>query len=494
MKNRTKKILIVLSVLAILVGIGHIAVNSLLDPDKYLATMAGVLKDATGLDLKTKSGASIRLLPMPSITVSGVSLSGPEGLIAQVDGIRARIRLRPLFNKELLVSELRLDNPVFTLVRNEKGNLNITASSGKKKSEEKSKKNEKLALATVAVEKVMIRKGHFTYQDHKSKFNMETENITADAGPLMVISNNRLVLNSLTRWLREAPISGKLNVAQTKIRKRHIEDIAFSFTNENGIIRTEDLSYRQAGAVGSGKAVWDTLAPEPFIDAVTEIAGMDLASLSKNLYDGEETVTGRASFVSELHFQWTKAKNRWRGLSGEFTMVSDGMSLTDVDLEDLLDTFEKSRIDIVEIGEYMVFGLFEPVLTGSFSQVMASHREGQSEIRQLHSQWKIQKGIARTADVAFATRKYRVAMQGQIDLVGRVFKDFTIAVVDKNGCKRFGQTVSGSMDGSKKNVATFVVDTVTHPVASFIKKGIGMIFDCDVFYAGKVAHPVSAEY
>jgi AsmA protein len=118
--------------------------------------------------------------------------------------------------------------------------------------------------------------------------------------------------------------------------------------------------------------------------------------------------------------------------------------------------------------------------------------DGRSEIRTLVSDWKVERGVALSQDVAMATNENRVALQGGLDFVKERFDDVTVALIDAKGCIKAQQKIHGPF---KKPVVEkpSTLKSLTGPLVRLLEK-VGRLFPggegaCDVFYAGSVAAP-----
>jgi hypothetical protein len=93
-------------------------------------------------------------------------------------------------------------------------------------------------------------------------------------------------------------------------------------------------------------------------------------------------------------------------------------------------------------------------------------------------------------DVAMATTKNRIALQGGLDFVNERFVDVTVAAIDAAGCARVRQAIRGSF--AKPVVEKpRVLTALAGPVVKLYRR-MRHIFPagpCEVFYSGSVAPP-----
>ncbi|MBU1664003.1 MAG: AsmA family protein, partial [Gammaproteobacteria bacterium] len=162
------------------------------------------------------------------------------------------------------------------------------------------------------------------------------------------------------------------------------------------------------------------------------------------------------------------------------------------DLDQSFALFESSQnFSLADVGAYLVTGPLGLLLTKGydFARVVQG-TGGQSEIRTLVSDWKVEQGVARARDVAMATKENRVALRGALDLANERFADVTLAWIDTQGCAKVRQKIRGPF---RKPVVErpSTLQSLAGPVLKLLKQARGLFPGeaCEVFYAGSVAPP-----
>jgi AsmA protein len=115
---------------------------------------------------------------------------------------------------------------------------------------------------------------------------------------------------------------------------------------------------------------------------------------------------------------------------------------------------------------------------------------GNARITTLVSNWKVERGVAQAKDVAMATAKNRIALQGGLDFVHGQFADVTVAVIDAKGCARVRQAIHGSFANpvvEKPRILT----SLAGPVLKLYRRArrVFPAAPCEPFYSGSVAAP-----
>ena len=190
--------------------------------------------------------------------------------------------------------------------------------------------------------------------------------------------------------------------------------------------------------------------------------------------------------------QGKTVKNMRQTLQGQVSLRGKNLVLKGRDLDQEFDRFESSQtFNLVDVGAFFFAGPVGLVVTKgyNFASVLQGSA-GRSVIRTLVSDWKVERGVALSRDVAIATTRNRVALQGGLDFVNERFDDVTVALIDDKGCIRAQQTIHGAFKKPVvENPSTF--KALTGPVVRLLKQ-VGHLFpggECEVFYAGSVAPP-----
>jgi hypothetical protein len=108
-----------------------------------------------------------------------------------------------------------------------------------------------------------------------------------------------------------------------------------------------------------------------------------------------------------------------------------------------------------------------------------------TQIQKLVSNWNISNGILETNDVAFATRKNRIAAQGHVNLIDKTL-DITFAVLNEDGSCRSIQNIKGNLDDPEFGRIK-IIESLLSPVTNLFKSVLPI--GGDIFYEGSVKHP-----
>jgi AsmA protein len=165
------------------------------------------------------------------------------------------------------------------------------------------------------------------------------------------------------------------------------------------------------------------------------------------MFKQKESIHGKLDLKSHLTMKGKNANEMTRTAQGEISLRGQNLVLQSLDLDRVLEKHEKSqRFNLVDVGAFFIAGPLGTVLTKGydFGSVYKESLGGEGAIRKLISDWKVKNGIAEAEDVAFTTRKNRVALKRRLDFVHDRFEDVTVAVLNTNGCATYSQRIHGS--------------------------------------------------
>lgn len=210
-------------------------------------------------------------------------------------------------------------------------------------------------------------------------------------------------------------------------------------------------------------------------------------------YSKKEFLSGDISYNLDLEASgstWADARNN---LKGTVEISSDSLVLRGIDIDDVLTKFEKSQnFNLADLGAVVLVGPVGIVATkGSDFVALASidvTNKSQTFIDQLLARWTLDHQVLQTADVAFATRKNRIAFIGAIDFAHDSIPGVLVAVVDKNGCSLMDQRLHGKFTAIQKGKLK-IAKTLLGSVTNFVDAIVGK--DCAPIYTGKVKDPKS---
>ena len=220
-----------------------------------------------------------------------------------------------------------------------------------------------------------------------------------------------------------------------------------------------------------------------------DIQQFDVARLFDTFLE-DTVLTGKMDLSFELILAgagWEEVKNN---LNGYINVYGKDLTMHGLDLDKLIDRFKRSqRFTFADLGAVLLMGPAGILVTkgSDYASILILNHGEMSEVGELSSQWDIKNGVVELSDVAFATNQNRMAANGIIDL-GADTLALEIALVNKEGCLVFGQTLNGEIKDPDMGKVK-VIKSLFAPVTNLAKSTSDS--DCDVFYNGKVKQPES---
>jgi AsmA protein len=162
------------------------------------------------------------------------------------------------------------------------------------------------------------------------------------------------------------------------------------------------------------------------------------------------------------------------------------------DLDGAISRFDSSQnFNLVDVGAVFLAGPLGLAVTKGYNfGSLFRGTGGTTRLGIVVSDWRVERGVAHARDVALATPRNRLALQGGLDFASGRFADMTVAVVDAKGCPRLQQTIRGPF-GKPEVGKPSAFKSAAGPFVKLFHKARNLFPSgpCKVFYAGSVAHP-----
>ena len=183
-----------------------------------------------------------------------------------------------------------------------------------------------------------------------------------------------------------------------------------------------------------------------------------------------------------------------RSADGELSLSGRDLTLTGVDLDRVSADYESSQnFSLFDVSAVLLTGPIGLTVTKGYDFAnLAQQSGGRTRIRNAVSIWKVDEGVAHARDVALATNKNRLAIQGGLDFVNDEYDELKVALIDSRGCATVSQKVQGPF--SKPVVEKpGALESLAGPMLNLFGKARDLLTgsgdECEVFYNGSVAAP-----
>ena len=458
----------------ILVVILLIFLVLLFGPHALRSRIEATASKALGMDVHVRGKVSVSFFPAFGASFADISVQSAGVDVAAIARMKIGLKLLPLITGRVRISRLELVQPAVSIVRQKNGKINIENQEGKPSGKR------------LAWEKLSISQGSLLYTNLESGGGMVLEGVDITAGNISAEGTpggEPMKTLSFTADIRCQTIrSGNLTVA----------DLAMGIVGANGVFDVGDARMTAFGGPGNATFHADFTGAEPQFRitlAVKQLKIEDLLQESPNA----KNMGGLADLSADLTAKGKTAIEVRRSLSGQASLSGENIALNGLDIDDLISSLIRSRrFSLVDVGSFFLAGPLGPALTRGyrFADLFKESLGGKGVIAKLVSVWKVENGIAVAVDVAMATKKRRIAMQGGLNFADNRFEDAVVAVVDEKGCAVITQKVRGPF--SRPEIGNInILRSLTSPVANLLKSAAKLFSNkpCAVFYSGSVAPP-----
>jgi AsmA protein len=291
---------------------------------------------------------------------------------------------------------------------------------------------------------------------------------------------------------------GRIDIDSLQIGGVEITNVSVPVEGEPGKFTLYPAEMHLHGTKGTGRLDMD-FTEEPSRHRLEfGYPGVPLGAVYRD--KGEKEAFGGSVDVSmKGSFESGEPGGIMNTLDGTFTINGENIIQHEFDLDKFLDAYnETQKFKFTDVGAFLFLGPVGTMLTEGYDAAAlgyATMGKGEGEVRELSFRWKIEDGVAHAEDVAFSTRRRRVAFQGKVDLVRQRYDGLRLALLDKEGCAFFVQEVSGPIDKPTFGRVGIMKSYVTGPLRDIWKKTKGVIVHekCKPFYDGTVEHPATGK-
>lgn len=457
-----------------LLVLAAIALSLFLDVNAYKPRLEAAISDMTGMQVEVGGRLGIGFFPDVRVTLNDVHIRnrGTEVVAARV--ARIRVDFLPLLHKEIRIKQIALEHPGISIEKGRDGRFNfekLEAARGR--------------LPDLDLGKVSGSDGTFRYVDRQSGERLEAADCSLDASLL------RLSGRKGPGIMKYLTVAAEIVCGEVRIKNLAASDLKFTVAGQPGLLDFKPLTLRAFAGQGSGNIRADFTGAVPHYHVRYSLSQFRIEEFLKTL-SPKNLAEGSMDFSANLSMQGKTMKSLRQTMEGQFSLRGKNLILNGRDLDRQFARYESSQtFNLVDVGALFLAGPVGLVVTKGYDFASIFQGSGgRSEIRTVVSDWKVERGVAQSHDVAMATNENRVALQGGLDFVNQRFDHVTVALIDAKGCIRAQQQIHGDF---KKPVLEnpSTVKSLTGPVARLLKK-LGSLFpggECEVFYAGSVAPP-----
>ena len=474
MSKIRKIVLVVIGGFVVLLVVVAFALLLLFDTNAYKPGLEATASDALEMQVSIGGRLGISFVPGLRLTLADVRIRNRGTDVASAEQARLRIDLLPLLRKEVRIRKIALKHPRISIERDRDGKLNVEtpqAAGG--------------MLASLGLSDVSISDATLLYADKQSGKGFAA----AECG--LEVHRLRLSGGSSPDVMKSLSFTAELACGELRRNDFRASDLKVSADGTNGIVDLKPVTMRVFGVQGSGSIQSDFSGAVPLHHVRYSLSKFHVEEFFKTR-SPQKVAEGLMDLSVNLNLQGKTVDEMRRTAEGQISLRGADLTLIGRDLDRQFSRFESSQnFNLVDVGAFFFAGPFGLVVTKGYDFAgIFQESGGSSKIRTLVSDWKVEHGVAHAQDVAMATSKNRIALQGGLDFVNERFDDVTFAVIDARGCAEARQRIRGTFDKPVIEPPS-VLASLTGPALRLLNKGTELLpgGECEVFYAGSVVPP-----
>jgi AsmA protein len=455
-----------------LLVLAAIALFLFLDINAYKPRLEAAASGITGMDVSVDGRLGVGFFPGLLVTLEDVHVRNRGMELVAAKKARIGVDFLALLNQDVRIRKIVLEQPSLSIERGRDGRFNF-------------EKAEPGPLPDLNLEKLSFSDGTLRYADRQSGKGFEAAECSLDVSRLQFSDRERPGI------MKNLSIAAEVDCGSVRTKEHAASDLKFTVVGQRGVFDLKPLTMRAYDGLGAGSIRADFTDAVPRYHVSYALSQFHLDAFLKTL-SPQQVPEGSVDFSANLSMQGETVKKLKQTLQGQASLRGRNLVLKGRDLDQAFARFESSQtFNLVDMGAFFFAGPVGLAVTKGYDFAgVLQGSDGHSVIRTLVSDWTVERGVARSRDVAMATNKNRVALQGRLDFVNERFDGVTVALIDDKGCIRAQQTLHGSF---KKPVVEnpSTLKALTGPVVRLLKQVEGLFPGgaCDVFYAGSVAPP-----
>lgn len=457
-----------------LIVLAAIALSLFLDINAYKPQLEAAAAAVTGMEVSINGRLGIGFFPGVRVTLEDVHIRNRGTELVTASKARIGVDFLALLNKSVRIRKVELEHPRFTIERGRDGRFNYERTDAVRS-----------PLPGLNLAKLSFSDGTFRYTDRQSGKGFEAAGCSLDANRLQLAERDRPGI------MKHLSVEAEVVCGAVRTQEHAASDLKMTVVGKRGVFDITPLTMRAYSGKGSGNLRADFTGAVPRYHLRYTLSQFHVDAFLKPM-SPKNVPEGSADLSANLSMQGKTVRKMKQSMAGQVSLRGRNLILKGRDLDQEFARFESSQtFNLVDVGAFFFAGPVGLAVTKgyNFASILQGS-QGRSEIRTLVSDWKVERGVALSRDVAIATNKNRVALQGGLDFVNERFDDVTVALIDDKGCIRAQQTIRGAFRNPVvENPST--LKALTGPVARLLKQ-VGRLFpggECEVFYAGSVAAP-----
>ena len=477
-----KRLWFVFGGIAAALALAILALVFLVDINRYKPRLESAASDALGLEVRIRGEMTIEFFPSLGLSLADLEVHRDSEEVLRVDRVQARLKILPLLWGQVRIRGLRLVRPSLPIQRTSGGPFDFERYLYRPLR----KVREGLPGTFDRLEEIFATGGKVTYVSHDHATRIDADGI--DLAIRDIVFRGTFGEDPF----RNVSFTGTGKVARAAIGNAEGSNIDCGLKAKNGNYEIQPVTLQAFGGTGEG-SMWVQLAESiPLVQAQYSLKGFRVEQLFAGFGRTRGVLTGTADLSANLFMKGEQPNDFAGTVTGDVSWTGNDLASLDFDPDAiLLAAGEEKRIPFARMAALLLPGPLFTTAAGELSgRDILKNAEGKGTVRALASAWTVENGVFEAKDVAFATKKHRIALTGKIDLPGERFGDVTVALVDDRGCALTGQTIRGPFRLFRVTAAP-VSPRKAPPGEIPMGKSNETIprKECEAFYAGSVPPP-----
>lgn len=475
MSRSLMRILIIIGGAVGLLALVAMTVLLFVDINRFKPRFEAAASGALGMDVRVGGRLGMNLFRGFHLTVEDARVLDKQGeTVASAKRAGFWIELLPLLRRKLRLNRIELTEPTLSIEREPGGDLDVEG------------------LKTAAALLAALDGASVSLADGKLRYGYRASGDAIEATGLdLSVDRLRFAGRSGPQSWKDLSFKAELACGAVRSRNLLISDLKAGLAGKNGVFQLEPVTMHLFGGQMTGSVRADASGPFPRYQVHGSLMRFRIEEFLKTL-SPDRAAEGAMDFTASLSMEGKSPGELAQTAMGEMSLRGENLMLVGNDLDRTIARFESSQgFNLVDVGALFFAGPVGLAVTKGYNYASLFRGSGgTSRIGVLVSDWRVDRGVAQTRDVAMATARNRIALRGGLDFVNERFVDLTAAVIDTKGCARVRQVIRGPF-GTPVVEKPRVLMSLAGPVLKLYRQTRGLFpaEPCEAFYSGSVAPP-----
>lgn len=445
------------------------------EADRWKPRAEAMASDALGMRVRIGGRLSAGFVPRPHVSAASVEILDERGaVVASARKVDVAIGWRALLQRQVRVSALALTQPRLSIEQGPDGRSNLA------------RLHRSFALlGLLDGASVSLTDGSVCFASRRSGTVVEA------AGLDVAARGVRFEGASGADFARQATLRANVACRFVRSGRLALSALELSVEGRNGVFEIRPIGVRLFGAQASGSLHADFTGAIPAWRVQCSLPRFRIEEFLQAL-SRDVGATGTMDFAADLQARGAGWAGVVASAGGVLSLRGENLVLLGEDLDRSFARFESSQnFSLLDVGALFLAGPLGVAATKGYDFASLFHGTGgRTTITRLVSEWRVERGVARARDVALATPKNRMALQGDLDFVHGRFAEVTLAVIDARGCAALRQVVRGPFDAPVVEKPR-LLGSLAGPALRLVQRAGRLLRTppCEPFYTGAVAAP-----